>query len=175
MLAEHNAATGAPQADYIYGATGLLCVGSGTSLSGNGNATFLICDRLSERASLNKYMGVIGLQYHMPYGEDFGESGSQEKHHFTVYERDAESGQDYALNREYASLMGRFLQPDPVDGSQLDPQSNNRYACALGNPTNSTDPNGLVQSTQALRGSGQLLEARSKTPLRRRSRRIRTG
>jgi RHS repeat-associated protein len=59
---------------------------------------------------------------------------------------DADSGLDYALNRYYASSMGRFLSVDPFGGSAVatNPQSWNRYAYALGDPINGTDPTGLV-------------------------------
>jgi uncharacterized protein RhaS with RHS repeats len=38
---------------------------------------------------------------------------------------------------------GRWLTPDPVGGDVTNPQSLNRYAYALNNPTTLTDPLGL--------------------------------
>jgi hypothetical protein len=45
-------------------------------------------DALSARLLLDTSGNVIGRQSHLPFGEDFAESGIQEKHHFTSYERD---------------------------------------------------------------------------------------
>ena len=66
-----------------------------------------------------------------------------EKHRFTTYERDSESSTDYAINRQYQTVNGRFIQADVVGGSILDPQSTNRYSYALNDPMNLTDPMGL--------------------------------
>jgi hypothetical protein len=52
-----------------------------------------------------------GGQGHLPFGEDFGESGTQQKHHFTSYERDSESGgagglfEGYRLHSPSGSLL----------------------------------------------------------------------
>ncbi len=58
-------------------------------------------------------------------------------------ERDAESGLDHTLNRKYSSNLGRWLSPDPKAGNITNPQSLNRYAYVLNNPTNGIDPLGL--------------------------------
>ena len=57
-------------------------------------------------------------------------------------QRDAESGNDYALARSYASTQGRFLAPDPLEGVVGDPQSWNRYAYVENDPINLSDPSG---------------------------------
>ena len=63
--------------------------------------------------------------------------------HFTGKERDAESGNDYFNARYFGSSMGRFLSPDPLGGSLVNPQSLNRYAYAFNNPLRFTDPTGM--------------------------------
>jgi len=98
---------------------------------------------LSTRLVLDNGGNVLGRQGHLPFGEDFGESGTQEKHHFTSYERDGESRLDYALNRQYAQGAGRFNRVDPSAGLVALPQSLNRYAYVTNNPINATDPLGL--------------------------------
>ena len=65
-------------------------------------------------------------------------------HKFTGYERDAESGNDYAMARYHISRLGRFNGPDPIAGSPADPQSLNRYAYVRNDPTNLIDPLGLA-------------------------------
>jgi RHS repeat-associated protein len=69
----------------------------------------------------------------------------QDNLHFAGLERDAESGTEHAQFRNYASAQGRWLAPDSYMGSYdlTNPQSMNRYAYALNNPTSFLDPSGL--------------------------------
>ncbi|MFY9606978.1 MAG: RHS repeat-associated core domain-containing protein [Blastocatellia bacterium] len=92
--------------------------------------------------TLDNSGSVLGRQAHLPFGEDFGESGTQEKHHFTSYERDAESALDYAINRFSQPSLGRFNQVDSVSGRASVPQSLNRYSYGLNEPIDVTDSNG---------------------------------
>src|SRR6185369_9023621 len=66
-------------------------------------------------------------------------------HHFTSYEKDAESSLDYAMNRGYAPTLGRFQQADPyrASGYMIDPQSWNRYVYTRNHPINRVDVLGL--------------------------------
>lgn len=106
---------------------------------------FYLKDRLSERVVLDSSLSVIARQGHLPFGEDFAQSGTQEKHHFTSYERDSESGTDYAVNRQYSAGVGRFNRPDPKESSArlAGPQSWNRYSYINNEPIDQTDPLGL--------------------------------
>jgi len=61
-----------------------------------------------------------------------------------AYERDPETGLDYAFARYYDSRLGRFLSADPMAGAITNPQSLNRYAYAVNNPANFTDPSGAL-------------------------------
>ena len=76
-----------------------------------------------------------------PYGESWY-NASNDKLMFTTYERDAESGNDYAEARYYVSRLGRFSAVDPVSGSISNPQSLNGYAYVLDDPINLVDPTG---------------------------------
>ncbi len=99
---------------------------------GNTNSfTWLQPDRLSSNAR------------HHPYGEERGTSSTEYK--FATYQREA-SGLDYALNRYYSSVYGRFLSSDPyrASGGPSDPGSWNRYAYVQGDPMNKFDPEGLA-------------------------------
>ena len=64
---------------------------------------------------------------------------------FTGYFRDAETGDDYAVNRYHQPGMGRFLTPDPYRGSASpsNPKTWNRYAYTNGDPINFIDRKGL--------------------------------
>jgi RHS repeat-associated protein len=137
VLAEHNGSTGSVITDYVYAGSRMIAKISG------GATQYFLSDRLSTRLVLDNSGNVIGRQGHLPFGTDFGESGSQEKHHFTSYERDDESGTDYAVNRQYSQSVGRFMRPDPKKGCLSSPQSLNRYSYTLNDPANRMDPEGL--------------------------------
>lgn len=51
-------------------------------------------------------------------------------------------------NRIYSGNYGRWLSPDPLGGDITDPQSLNRYAYVMNNPTNFVDPLGLAPCQQ---------------------------
>src|SRR5262249_5396154 len=99
--------------------------------------------------SVDRYGNVMGRESTLPFGEDFSESGSQDKHHFTSYERDGETGGDYAIKRDYSSGTRRILKPDlyPASSQAEKPQRWNRYSYALNDPINQLDPTGF-NSTQ---------------------------
>src|SRR5690606_801074 len=64
---------------------------------------------------------------------------------FTGYEKDNESGLDFAQARMYQNKHGRFTVPDPLMASAnpANPQTFNRYIYTGNNPVNYTDPSGL--------------------------------
>ena len=160
VIAEYDGSTGAVTAEYVYSGSRMIAkIASGTT-------QYFLSDRLSERLALDTSGNVLGRQGHLPFGEDFGESGSQEKHHFTSYERDGESGTDYAFNRCYSPTSGRFITVDPLlnglrsansrsckggkrSGS---PQTSDGYSYALNDPANRTDPRGLWPCGSSLFG-----------------------
>jgi RHS repeat-associated protein len=141
--------------DYVYAANLMLGVGSG------GGFTFYLSDRLNIRVLTDEYGQYQGQQYHDPFGADFAESGAQDKHHLTTYERDAEASTDYALNREYEFNLGRFMSTDPIADAAFrrgkssgcsankgaininNPQSLNLYTYTLNDPIDSSDRTGL--------------------------------
>jgi RHS repeat-associated protein len=64
---------------------------------------------------------------------------------YTGKERDTETGLDYFGARYYASNMGRFMSPDPVQISKqrmIDPQQWNMYSYARNEPLGHLDPDG---------------------------------
>jgi RHS repeat-associated protein len=112
--------------------------------AGTTGNSYYLADRLSNRMITDTNGGFKGTQDQLPFGEDAGTTGITEKHRFTNYERDAESATDYAVNRQYSGRAGRFGQADPIAGDTLNPQSHNRYAYALNDSVNLTDPEGLA-------------------------------
>src|SRR5207302_8864572 len=62
---------------------------------------------------------------------------------FTGYERDGETGLDYAFARYYNDRLGRFMSGDPLGGDPSDPQTLNLYTYVRNNQINLVDPSGL--------------------------------
>jgi RHS repeat-associated protein len=124
--------------EYVYAAGRMLAQETG------GKVTYYHQDRLSARLLTDGAGNVVAQMSHEPFGEKLLEREEVNKWRFTTYERDAETGTDYAVNRQYAMSIGRFMRPDPVAGSIADPQSLNRYAYVGNDPVNSVDPEGLL-------------------------------
>ncbi len=85
---------------------------------------------------------IAKLRY-LPFGEEESTTaGNRVK--FGTYLRDDTSGLDYAKARYYSSELGRFVSPDPYEGSiKIDkPDTWNRYAYCGNDPVNRIDPDG---------------------------------
>jgi RHS repeat-associated protein len=80
-----------------------------------------------------------------PYGQEQNPTADPNHYKFTGQERDSEANLDYFKARHYSFTAGRFMSPDPYDGSMnLNyPQTLNRYAYVGNNPLGYTDPTGL--------------------------------
>ena len=82
-----------------------------------------------------------------PYGEEKPTVAADGVVKFATYTRDSTlSSQDYADQRYYSNLLGRFYSPDPsmLSASPSNPGSWNKYSYVQGDPANSTDPSGLL-------------------------------
>jgi RHS repeat-associated protein len=141
LIAEYagGAAAGSPSKEYIGGG------GSALASVAAGVVTYYHSDHLSTRVESNSTGGVTRTYGHLPYGEDWYETGSN-KWKFTSYERDAESQLNYAMNRYHSGQYGRFMSMDPLWGRLGVPQSLNRYTYAGNDPVNHTDPTGLREN-----------------------------
>ncbi len=76
---------------------------------------------------------------------------------YTGYEKDSESGLDFAQARYYSSTHGRYTSVDPLTASASirDPQTFNRYSYVLNSPYKFTDHLDCCQELQpALAGNG---------------------
>ncbi len=140
VIAEYaaGAAVSSPAREYLYSGSQLLTTIEGISTKYHHR------DQLSVRVNTDATGTVIGQQGHYPFGEDWYNTSTTTKWKFTSYERDAESGNDYAIARHYSSRLGRFLSPDLLGGVVGDPQSLNRYAYSRNDPINRIDPLGLT-------------------------------
>jgi RHS repeat-associated protein len=125
----------------------------------NGTTKFLTSDHLgSPRVVTDSAGAVVSRHDYQAYGEEVyaGYSNRTEAHkyntedgvrqQFTGYERDDESGLDFAQARYYQSRHGRFTSVDPLTASATirNPQTFNRYSYALNSPYKFTDQLGLI-------------------------------
>jgi RHS repeat-associated protein len=65
----------------------------------------------------------------------------------TVYQRDQESGLDYAMNRFESNVAGRFLSVDKAQPVFYVSAMLNRYTYGSNDPLNGTDPDGNIICT----------------------------
>jgi RHS repeat-associated protein len=108
-------------------------------------------DTLGTQRIRTNYAGYVASSYlSLPWGDGYSATvnnfgGDQDNLHFAGLEHDAESDTEHAQFRNYASAQGRWLGPDSYLGSYdlTNPQSMNRYAYVLNNPTGFTDHKGL--------------------------------
>jgi RHS repeat-associated protein len=87
---------------------------------------------------------VIENNRTLPYGEAWlaENTPSTNDKKFTTYQRDAESGLDYAMKRYFANSSGRFVSVDKGRLGLNTPQTLNRYIYATNDPVNLLDPDG---------------------------------
>jgi RHS repeat-associated protein len=127
---------------------------------GAAQINWLITDHLGTPRMIADQTGsLVGIKRHdyLPFGEEIGagvggrttgqgySQPSGIRQGFTGYEKDGETGLDYAQNRYYSNVQGRFTSVDPENtGANLaDPQSWNGYSYVSNNPLRFVDPNGL--------------------------------
>ena len=100
----------------------------------------------TERARTNWTGTVDGTFNSLPFGDNFAISGTDsDQYHFAQLDYDNESVTDHAQFRQYSPTQGRWMSPDPYDGSYdfTNPQSFNRYTYAGNKPLSLTDLQGL--------------------------------
>jgi RHS repeat-associated protein len=107
-------------------------------VSSGGTLTFLHADTVgSIVATSNDSGAVTNKNLFGPFGEIATLSGTT--FGFTGQRYDSELGLYYFKNRYYSSIIGRFLQPDPVGYTGED---FNLYTYAFNSPLKNTDPMG---------------------------------
>jgi RHS repeat-associated protein len=118
---------------------------------------FYSADHLGTARVITNGQGAVqNASEFYPFGQEPGASDPVNHYKFTGYERDAESGLDYASARHYNSGMGRFMSPDPSGlgyADQTNPQSFNLYSYVMNNPLSNTDPTGMTCQTNSTDGS----------------------
>ncbi len=119
----------------------------------------------SPRVLTNKQGEVVSRRDFMPFGEEIAAMaethrtpgdkygvGDGVRQKFTGYERDEETGLDFAEARYYYNNHGRFTAVDPLlaSGKSADPQTFNRYAYTMNRPLILTDPTGLQAGSREM-------------------------
>jgi RHS repeat-associated protein len=146
---------------FVYDAFGKMVAEYATTIDNSRpkGTSYLTTDALGSPRIITDGGGfVISRHDYMPFGEEIaaniggrlttqgyaGNDGVRQQ--FTGYERDLESGLDYAQNRYFASKHGRFTSVDPLTASanMKNPQTFNRYSYAMNSPYKFTDPLGLA-------------------------------
>jgi RHS repeat-associated protein len=156
LVAEFDGSSGNLKKEYISGGITI----EPTAVNSNGTQ-YPTGDHLgSPRVITNSSGSVVSRHDYMPFGEELGAgtggrttgmgfgsgSGDNNRKKFTGYERDNETGLDFAQARYDSSSLGRFTSPDPLMASANPhrPQTWNRYSYVLNNPLRLVDPSGMM-------------------------------
>ncbi|MBD3557542.1 hypothetical protein H6S82_01495, partial [Planktothrix sp. FACHB-1355] len=146
---------------FVYSAGKLVEEYSSTTEPAPTNPTtkWTATDQLGSPRVITDSLGnVVSRRDFLPFGEEItnniGErqaaslkynvaDGVRQK--FTGYQKDDETGLDFAEARMYENRHGRFTAVDPLlaSGKSANPQTFNRYVYCLNNPLIFTDPDGL--------------------------------
>ncbi len=155
LIAERSEATGSVTKGYVYKGVELLATTT------NGTAyQYATADHLGSPRAWTDDSGALiagGRHDYGPFGEELGAGvgirsasngygGDSVRQKFIGKERDAETGLDLMGARYYGSLLGRFIQADPIYIARhrlLDPQLLNLYQYGRNNPQKFTDVTGL--------------------------------
>ncbi|MGB7068196.1 MAG: polymorphic toxin type 50 domain-containing protein, partial [Pyrinomonadaceae bacterium] len=145
---------------FVYNASGQLVAEYSTALAQTQQVSYLTNDHLgSPRVTTNEDGLVTGRKDYSAFGEEsftaqrtssLGYTGGGElRKGYTGYEKDSESGLDFAQARYYSSTHGRYTSVDPLTASASirNPQTFNRYSYVLNSPYKFTDPLGLIPVT----------------------------
>jgi RHS repeat-associated protein len=110
----------------------------------------------TERLRTNYQGSTAATEFSLAYGDDFNQTvpipyADQDNSQFAGQDYDSESSSQHALFRQYSSTQGRWMSPDPYDGSYelTNPQSFNRYSYARNSPVGFTDALGLDPAEDA--------------------------
>lgn len=107
----------------------------------------------TERMRTNYQGSIATTESSLAFGDGFNQavhiSGTdQDNNQYAGQDYDAESSSQHAQFRQYSSTLGRWMSPDPYDGSYdfTNPQSLNRFTYALNSPLSAIDRLGLFLS-----------------------------
>ena len=124
-------------------------IATATSASSTDKCFYHTSDKLGSAVLVMNSSGVvIENNRTLPYGEAWlaESTPTTNDKKFTTYQRDAESGLDYAMDRYYGNNAGRFESPDAAAPRLRKPITLNRYLYTADDPINYTDPTGQLMT-----------------------------
>ena len=134
---------------FVYDASGKMVAEYSTVVSSTPQVSYLTSDHLgSPRINTDANGVVVSRHDYQPFGEEVARTsygGDDVRKQFTAYERDNESGLDFAQARYYDKNLGRFNSVDPIYVTSerlVDPQRLNLFIYSRDNPVNFIDPTG---------------------------------
>ncbi len=148
---------------FVYDATGKVIAEYSTALATTQQVSYLTQDHLGSQRIITNENGVVietgrtifhmvkrSLHLNGQNGLSYT-SAEQPRKDFTGYEKDSESGLEFANARYLNSTHGRFTSVDPLMASAnpTDPQTFNRYSYVMNKPMTSVDPTGLKACFEA--------------------------
>lgn len=149
---------------FVYDAGGKAIAEYSTVLASTPQVSFLTQDHLgSQRIITNENGTVTDRKDFASFGDDvtasrtsgIGYTSAEEpRKNYTGYEKDAESGLEFAQARYYNPKHGRFTSVDPLTASASikNPQTFNRYSYVLNSPYKYVDPLGLIHTSTGAHG-----------------------
>ena len=150
--------SGQTETIFVYNASGQLIAEYFNELPAEPKTSYLTSDHLGSPRIITDEGGIVISRHdYRVFGDeiqagvanrttDQGYSSDDEiRKQYTGYERDKESGLDFAQARYYNSAHGRFTSVDPLTASASirNPQTFNRYSYVLNSPYKFIDPLGL--------------------------------
>jgi RHS repeat-associated protein len=144
---------------FVYSGSNLVAEYSTQTPPQNPTTKYLSEDHLGTPRIITDSVGnVVSRRDFLPFGEEltinvgarsnalkYGTIADNIRQKFTGYEKDDETGLDFAEARMYENRFGRFTAVDPLlaSGKSANPQTFNRYSYVGNNPIIITDPLGL--------------------------------
>ncbi len=144
---------------FVYDGGGQLVAEYSTALASVQQVSYMTADHLgSPRVMTNENGAVTNRKDFAAFGDEVvssqrvsGGSGNgytpdEVRKDYTGYEKDSESGLQFAQARYYNTTHGRFTSVDPLTASASikNPQTFNRYSYVLNSPYKFVDPLGLL-------------------------------
>lgn len=142
---------------FVYSA-GKLVAEYSTKMPYSPTTNYTTTDQLgSPRVVTDKLGQIRSRRDFMPFGEELAADANyrtaglkygvadEVRQKFTGYQKDTETGLDFAEARMYNNQHGRFTAVDPLlaSGKSANPQTFNRFVYVLNNPLRLIDPSGL--------------------------------
>lgn len=144
---------------FVYNGGGTLVAEYSTAIAQTPQVSYLTADHLGSARVITDQTGKVTTRKdYMAFGDEatsaqrstnLNYDSSETRKGYTGYEKDTESGLEFAQARYYNATHGRFTSVDPLTASASikNPQTFNRYSYVLNSPYKFVDPLGLISVT----------------------------